>query len=508
MQKDIKPHYVFWSTTATLLIIGLLSILLSSHPLQIAHIQISLPNPASIIETPQAEYTKIDTLINKVLDDIYIETSQTRLTKPNIDSLPSAATSRTIETKDSGNNNSTVEEKVLKMREAPQSTQISESDIKLRVQKIELPPNATQLLDYFYNSLKTETNKRNIRVLHYGDSQIEGDRITGYLRHRFQETFGGSGPGLLFCNKPVAEHATVIQTASDNWQSDNVMQKNDTSINKISYGIMGQTNHFTDTPPQQARLSYRLSPMSYPTARRYNWCRIFIGYSDSPLDIEVYGRDSILLQDQIILDEPLNIFGFQIDKPTDNIQFRFTSNHSPAFYALTLDQAVGVTVDNIPWRGSSGAEFSKIDKQLLSYFFKQLNVRLIIFQFGVNVVPNIVKSYGWYEEIIVKQLQHLRTAAGNTPIIVVGVSDMARKRETWYESYPNIPAIRDAQRNAAFRTGCAFWDMYEAMGGKNSMVAWVQSTPPLANKDFVHFNPKGSKIISHMLYKAIMENYE
>ena len=44
------------------------------------------------------------------------------------------------------------------------------------------------------------------------------------------------------------------------------------------------------------------------------------------------------------------------------------SQQSPSFYALALDQTVGITVDNIPWRGSSGAEFSKIDKELLNYF--------------------------------------------------------------------------------------------------------------------------------------------
>jgi hypothetical protein len=35
------------------------------------------------------------------------------------------------------------------------------------------------------------------RILHYGDSQLEGDRISGYLRQRLQAVFGGSGPGFI-----------------------------------------------------------------------------------------------------------------------------------------------------------------------------------------------------------------------------------------------------------------------------------------------------------------------
>ena len=65
----------------------------------------------------------------------------------------------------------------------------------------------------------------------------------------------------------------------------------------------------------------------------------------------------------------------------------------------------------------------------------------------------------------------------------------------------------DAQKNAAMRTDLIFWDMYEAMGGKNSMPSWVWAEPPLANKDFTHFNHEGSRIISNMLYNAIMLEY-
>ena len=77
-----------------------------------------------------------------------------------------------------------------------------------------------------------------------------------------------------------------------------------------------------------------------------------------------------------------------------------------------------------------------------------------------------------------------------------------------YESYPNIEKIRNAQRNAAFRADCAFWDLYEAMGGKNSMPSWVFAKPvALANKDFTHFTAKGASIVSEMLYKALLTEY-
>ena len=36
-----------------------------------------------------------------------------------------------------------------------------------------------------------------IRIIHYGDSQIEGDRMSNYLRTVLQKKFGGYGVGLI-----------------------------------------------------------------------------------------------------------------------------------------------------------------------------------------------------------------------------------------------------------------------------------------------------------------------
>ena len=54
-------------------------------------------------------------------------------------------------------------------------------------------------MEKFFEALKSlQANpEQQIRVLHYGDSQIEGDRITDKLRQKLQAEFGGSGPGLI-----------------------------------------------------------------------------------------------------------------------------------------------------------------------------------------------------------------------------------------------------------------------------------------------------------------------
>jgi lysophospholipase L1-like esterase len=178
------------------------------------------------------------------------------------------------------------------------------------------------------------------------------------------------------------------------------------------------------------------------------------------------------------------------------------------FTVLRWDCNSGVVIDNMPFRGSSGTEFARMNKELLRSQFAALNVKFIILQFGVNVVPYVIKDYSYYERQFYAQLKILREVAPDANILVVGVSDMSRKEGEVYTTYPNVEKIRDAQRKAAFRAGCAFWDLYTAMGGKDSMPSWVQAKPALANKDFTHFTPKGAQIVAEMLFKSLMFEYE
>jgi hypothetical protein len=59
----------------------------------------------------------------------------------------------------------------------------------------------------FYAALDSASSQ-SVRVVHYGDSQIEEDRITNVLRERWQKAYGGGGVGLI----PL--HQTIPNTGS------------------------------------------------------------------------------------------------------------------------------------------------------------------------------------------------------------------------------------------------------------------------------------------------------
>ena len=70
-----------------------------------------------------------------------------------------------------------------------------------------------------------------------------------------------------------------------------------------------------------------------------------------------------------------------------------------------------------------------------------------------------------------------------------------------------IPTIVEAQREAAFAEGCAFYDTFQAMGGEGAVRRWLRSRPRLASGDLRHMTPAGYEVVGNLFYKAILEGF-
>ncbi|TAE67730.1 MAG: hypothetical protein EAZ85_14820 [Bacteroidetes bacterium] len=383
---------------------------------------------------------------------------------------------------------------------------------KLRIQ---FPEGKEDLLENFFEALDNLKKNKDtmVRVLHFGDSQLEGDRITAYMREKFQTSFGGSGVGLLTIVDKLATKGTILQSTKSNWlQSVMYGYKYNPNVSNF-YGVLGDYyKMYVPNPPAwtKSSVTYTKSPLGTPYQQKVEKIRVYYRNPNAPFEISLNIGEKEITKQKIEKSSNLGVFYHELSEPFEKINVSFgTSSQSPEIYGVALDSKVGIMFDNIPLRGSSGVEFSRIPKKHWQQQLKTMNVKCMIMQFGVNIVPNPLPDYQFYEDEFYTQLKYLKSIAPEVSILVIGVSDMSRNINGEYQSYPNIEKIRNAQKNAAFKAGCAFWDLYEAMGGKNSMPAWVFAKPEaLATKDFTHFTAKGAGVVSEMLYKALMTEYD
>jgi len=380
--------------------------------------------------------------------------------------------------------------------------------------KLEYPGNNISVLTPFFESLESApSNNKLMRILHYGDSQIEGDRISSYIRNQLQKRFGGSGIGLFPAIPPFNNSMSIKLNHSNNWKRYTIKDIKSSSFKHKRFGPLLSFSRYSpfysnyQDRVYKASINIKESPIAFNRASDFRRCKIFYGFNRKPFIIKIKEDNEVSDAEMIPATNKLKTMEWSIEPTTDKLSITFEGMHGPDIYGITLDGEKGVALDNIPLRGSSGTDFTKTDQSFFKEMFNKLNVKLIILHFGVNIVPSSRDNYDFYEKKLYQQLQFLKSLDEELSIIVMGVSDMSKKTEGHYESYSNIEKIRDAQKNAAFKANCAFWDTYKAMGGKNSMPSWVFADPPLARKDFTHFTYKGSVVIAKMFYKALINDY-
>jgi len=379
---------------------------------------------------------------------------------------------------------------------------------------IEYPQHDSTILHSFFRSLKNlPSSGQLIRIMHYGDSQIEDDRITSLLRNRLQSRFGGSGAGLVPASQLYPYGFSMKQANSGNWFRYTGFGKMDTSIKHRRYGALASycsffpTNSSDRNDTVEAWIKFNISPYSYQNTRNFSQCRVFYSHNNKPFLNELYIDKELSDADFFPSSNRLNVIRWSFNSPSKELMLKFRGQSSPEIYGIALDGLHGVAVDNIPLRGCSGLFFTLFDEQLLAEMYEELNVKLFILQFGGNFVPAGLDNYSGYENWFYNQLIRIKKLCPSAKILVIGVADMSMKDKNQYITNPNVEKVRDALKKAAFKSGSAFWDMYKAMGGKNSMPSWVFAEPPLASDDFVHFNSRGAKTIAQMFYNSFILEY-
>lgn len=374
---------------------------------------------------------------------------------------------------------------------------------------------AFEALGNFFAALNAPARKPAIHVLHYGDSQIEGDRITGHLRNAWQSVWGGSGPGFLSPLSPIPTLA-MRQSWNGEWQRYARFGKRDTTIQHARFGLMAAfaqpSPTSADSTSTAATLHFEPHPRGYRRNRTFNQLHIALGQVNEPttLQLTLNGRDTLLvplLPDTLAQNLSLPLAALD-STAFESLELQFDGG-SPEIDGIGMWTDSGIVVHNLAMRGSSGTVFRQLDRDQFSRQLGAIRTELVMLQYGGNTVPYIedVESAQRYGRWFSSQIRLFQSLLPGVPIMVIGPSDMARKAGTRMETYPQLTYVRDALKAAAFANDALYWDVFEVMGGEGSMAAWVQSDPPLASSDHIHFTLAGAKQIAELLRQSIQAEW-
>ena len=371
--------------------------------------------------------------------------------------------------------------------------------------RIFLPGDDYTFFDDLFQKME-HTDTGILRVVHYGDSQIEMDRMSQDLRDALQERFGGIGTGMFpaLSNVPSA------------------------SISRYSEGGFTQYTMYGDSTTQRAGHS-RYGPMAQvvqmsgggvislratrnKTARErtktFQTVSLLYGRGSTGFSARVTSDQQRPEPDVKKLPSGTTLMRWTFDQPVDKARMVLGGNAE--IYGISTDGTSGVAVDNIPLRGCSGTIFTRINGSLMAESLELENAGLIILQFGGNFMPVATSSkvISSYCETIAEQIQYFHQAAPEAKILFIGPSDMGTSRNGRIVTRPRLPEMVDSLKATALRNDAAYWDLYRMMGGENSMVQWVKHQPPYAGADYTHFTPAGAQKVGEALSRSFLTYYD
>ncbi|WP_067146198.1 SGNH/GDSL hydrolase family protein [Pseudotamlana agarivorans] len=379
-----------------------------------------------------------------------------------------------------------------------------------KVKRIVYPENKLEYLE----KLKSSLSSNQCRIIHYGDSQLEGDRISAYLRNRLQGIYGGTGPGFVPIVQ-VYEQISNEVAASENWTRHAYFDRREKPFEHKKYGAYSSFSRFTqshdsineallDSLPVTIGNIYISQPSkSYSRLKTFTKIGLHYGNSVTPTTVNVYNNGELIKTDELINDGDYHEYKINLATTPTNLKIELASKISPDFYGLTLDGDSGINLDNVAMRGSAGTIFAGTNAANFNRMYKKLDPKLVIFQYGGNSVPYFedslhVKRYAGY---IKNHVNWVKRKTNDASILFIGPSDMSTSENGKMVTYPLLPYLNTCLKDIMTENGAAYWSIYDAMGGKNSMPYWVDQK--LAGNDYTHFSPSGTKIISEILFLSL-----
>jgi lysophospholipase L1-like esterase len=360
-------------------------------------------------------------------------------------------------------------------------------------------------MDAFYTHLAATLRKDEgavTRVLHYGDSLITSDLISGTMRRRMQARFGDAGHGFILVANPWDWyfHNDVAHSASDGW----AMTRITGPLNGDGlYGLGGVS--FRATADASATFATATKGDYGTKASRFD-----VYYLEQPggggFSVHPKGGPS----ETVATAGPkkvARVHSVHVPDGAASLTIRSWGEGARLFGVAIERDVPGVVYDAL---GVNGARMKLLESMSARGWAEQLDLRkpaLVILQYGTNeTVAGVLDPE--YEKTFLKIVDEVKAGAPDASILVCAPLDRGEKRGSDIRTMPIVPKLVAAQRSVAYDEKVAFWNTFEAMGGAGAMEAWVHASPQLATWDLTHPTPDGAEKLGEMLYAAILVGYQ
>lgn len=368
--------------------------------------------------------------------------------------------------------------------------------------KIEDPKGAMRP---FYAALaKTALKKEGAvtRITHWGDSGIGADGPTSAGRHLLQRNFGDAGHGwiLVESGSDWYKHKD-IRYDSGGWKAlkiiDGAARDGRYGVGGVSArGYLGANATFGTVKKDDAPVGKKVSriELHYLSAWKHGNLELRIDEGE-PIELST-GREEGA-EDAVWVHE--------VPDGPHVFRMRVTGGGPVRVYGVVFERAgPGVVYDSIGLVGARASRLLNADPEHWKTQLANRRPDLMIIQYGGNELTDRNMSMTKYRETFTEVVRRFRTSRPEASCLVMSPTDKGKRGRGGIITDPLLLELMPIQREVALSEGCAFFDLFQAMGGEGSMGRWARAKPRLGWGDLAHVTPAGSKILADLFFKALM----
>jgi LysM repeat protein/lysophospholipase L1-like esterase len=353
-------------------------------------------------------------------------------------------------------------------------------------------------VDSFFEKLK-QTPTRKLKILHIGDSHVQTDIFTGFIRNEMQKIFGDGGRGYVFPYAAAATHSAYDYKTSYTgvW----AFSRNTEAKPTYDLGITGAAVHTADSSA-----SFKFVFPSWALKDDFSVIKLYCKRSPKSFDLKIKasGVASPLYVDCNAFNDKLYI-EIKLPKTSDTLEFFVnktdTIQNFFECYGLLIETGddKGILYNSV---GINGASLKSILREnLMLYQLSELRPDAVIIDLGVNDIYKAPFYKNEIEKDLSKIIDIIQRSSPDAAIIISNPQDVYYKY--WDET--NCKNFSQLSREIAFKKGCAFYDYYNISGGQTSMLKWFSSG--LAQPDKVHLTAPGYYVRGELMMNAILNSY-
>ena len=342
------------------------------------------------------------------------------------------------------------------------------------------------------------------RVAWYGASHTAADIWSGQVRRDLQGRFGDAGHGFLlpFRWHGGYRHQDVNSHASKGWTVHRHRMLDPVPEGDYGYGGVAVSS----ADPQQWMEVRTCSENE--CGRKVDKIEVWVrrGPGGGTLLVTIDGKVHPLPTKSKTVS--VHFERYTVNDGSHTLRLAPKGDGEVKVYGAVFERsAPGLIVDQLGIPGMRGGILLNWHERPWRLQVQQRRPNLVILAYGTNAVGDDHEPISRFRAGWRQVLERVRTAAPQAACLIVGTTDRPTKPDEDGRRFhrPRIDLVNEAQREVAAEYGCGFWDAFAAMGGRGSMLRWVEAG--LAGADHVHLTRAGYELKAKRLIAALLEGY-